>query len=142
MNLRPLLPASYRFCVSFFLLLSRAAENAEHLILAHYHKLFAIELDLRASVFAKENSISLFYVEGTDLAVVSDFALPNSDDFAFGAYRSPYRESRCRRGSSPPARHGGLPGQQVVFSPYVVGNGFVHVVSRNTQRAGVHDFVA
>src|SRR6185369_4164359 len=58
-------------------------EDSEDFVLTHDEKLFAINLDFRATVLAEKNAIALLHVEGLARAVFLVFALSDGDDLAF-----------------------------------------------------------
>src|SRR6516225_3067307 len=64
-------------------LLGGAGNDAENFFFAHDDEVFAIELDLGASVLAEQYAIAFFHSEREDLAVFVDFAFASGDDFAF-----------------------------------------------------------
>jgi hypothetical protein len=63
-------------------LLSRADNHAENFFLAHDDEIFAVQLDLRTGVLAKQNVIALFNRQREHLALVIALATSNRDNFA------------------------------------------------------------
>src|SRR6185436_3811214 len=62
---------------------SRSLEDAQNLVFAHDEILFAINLDFRSAVLAKQNAVALLYVEGLTGTVFFIFSLADRDDFTF-----------------------------------------------------------
>ena len=58
-------------------------DDAEDFFLAHDQKLFAVDLDFGAGIFAEEHAVASLDVQRKDFAFVVGLALADSDDFAF-----------------------------------------------------------
>src|SRR5258708_7080001 len=60
-----------------------ARYDSENLVLAHDQQLFAVNLDFRAAVFAKEDPVALLNIQGLAGSVFLVFSFSGRDYFAF-----------------------------------------------------------
>lgn len=73
-------------------------DNAKDIVFTQDQMLFAINFDFRARVFAEEDTVADFDVRLGKGAVVQDFAVADSDDFAFnGLFFSSVRNDDAAR---------------------------------------------
>ena len=65
------------------LFLRRADQDAQDFFFAHDDEIFAIDLDLGASVLAEQDAVAFFHSQREHFAFVVRLALADGDDFAF-----------------------------------------------------------
>ena len=58
-----------------------ARDDSENLVLAHDQKVFTVDLDFRAAVFAKKDAVALFHIEGLARSVFLILAFADCDYF-------------------------------------------------------------
>src|SRR5215472_14936817 len=63
-------------------LLGGASDDAEHLFLAHDHKILAVQLDFGSGILAEQDAVPLLDSKRMNLAFFIDLTFADGDDFA------------------------------------------------------------
>src|SRR5581483_9039756 len=59
---------------------STLLDDRHDILLAHHHELLVVDFHLGAAVLPEQHPISDFHIEGSNLAVLQDFALTHGND--------------------------------------------------------------